>query len=98
MYQGGGAAGLHSAPPHSHLIRDRVDLTSSGPWGGIAYRDQDAVIGYFGFRFMQNFMVSYSYDWSITDFSGQQSGTHEIILGYRFDFGEQKCTCPKYSL
>ncbi len=67
-------------------------------WGGFAYRNQDAVLGYLGLRFMQNFLVTYSYDWSTTDFSGQQSGTHEITLGYRFDFGEQNCACPKYSL
>lgn len=67
-------------------------------WGGIAYRNQDAVVGFFGLRFSKNFLVSYSYDWSMTEFSGQQSGTHEVILGYRFDFGEQKCACPKYSL
>lgn len=67
-------------------------------WGGLAYRDQDAVLGYFGLRLMNNFLATYSYDWSTTDFSGQQSGTHEITLGYRFDFGEQACACPKYSL
>lgn len=67
-------------------------------WGGLAYRDQDAILGYFGLRFMENFLASYSYDWSTTDFSGQQSGTHEITIGYRFDFGEQQCSCPKYSL
>ncbi|MEM9000729.1 MAG: type IX secretion system membrane protein PorP/SprF [Bacteroidota bacterium] len=67
-------------------------------WGGLAYRDQDAILGYFGLRFMENFLATYSYDWSTTDFSGQQTGTHEITIGYRFDFGEQRCACPKYSL
>lgn len=67
-------------------------------WGGFAYRDQDAILGYFGLRFMENFLATYSYDWSTTDFSGQQTGTHEITIGYRFDFGEQQCACPKYSL
>ncbi len=67
-------------------------------WAGLAYRNQDAVVGFFGLRLLQNFMLSYSYDWSVTKFSAQQSGTHEVILGYRFDFGQQKCACPKYSL
>lgn len=67
-------------------------------WGGLAYRNQDALIGFFGLRLSKNFLLSYSYDWALTRFSGEQAGTHEIILGYRFDFGEQQCACPKYSL
>ena len=67
-------------------------------WGGLAYRNQDAMVGFLGLRFLQNFMLSYSYDWSMTKFSNQQSGTHEVILGYRLSFGQQKCACPKYSL
>ncbi|MBP2831834.1 type IX secretion system membrane protein PorP/SprF [Aquimarina sp. U1-2] len=67
-------------------------------WGGLAYRNQDALIGFFGMKVLQNFLVSYSYDWSLTEFSGQQSGTHEVILSYRFDFGNQKCACPQYSM
>ncbi|MEM7486506.1 MAG: type IX secretion system membrane protein PorP/SprF [Bacteroidota bacterium] len=67
-------------------------------WSGLAYRDQDAVIVLAGLQFGSGFLVSYSYDLSLTEFSGQQSGTHEIILGYRFDFGNQKCACPQYSM
>lgn len=67
-------------------------------WGGLAYRNQDALVGFFGLRLLKDFLVSYSYDWSLTEFSGQQSGTHEILIGYRFNFANQKCACPKYSL
>ncbi len=67
-------------------------------WGGLSYRNQDAVVGFFGLRLFENAMLSYSYDWALTQFSNQQSGTHEIILGYRFDFAKQQCACPKYSL
>lgn len=67
-------------------------------WGGLAYRNEDAVVGFFGLRINENILVSYSYDWVLTQFNSQQSGTHEIIIGYRFDFGNQQCACPKYSL
>ena len=67
-------------------------------WGGLSYRNQDAVVGFFGLRIFRNALVSYSYDFALTEFNNQQSGTHEIILGYRFNFGQDKCRCPKYSL
>ena len=67
-------------------------------WGGLSYRNQDALVGFFGLRIFQNALLSYSYDFALTEFNGQQSGTHEIILGYRFNFGQDRCKCPKYSL
>ncbi|WP_350286942.1 type IX secretion system membrane protein PorP/SprF [uncultured Croceitalea sp.] len=67
-------------------------------WGGISYRNQDAISGLAGFRLGNGFLVSYSYDYAISDFSGIQSGTHEIIVGYRYNFGNQKCACPSNSL
>ena len=67
-------------------------------WGGFGYRGQDALIGIAGLRVSDSFLVSYSYDYSLSAFSGEQTGTHEIILSYRFDFGNQKCACPNYSL
>ncbi len=67
-------------------------------WGGLSYRNQDAIVVMAGLNLGNNFLLSYSYDWSLSDFSGQQSGTHEIVLGYRFQFGNQKCGCPQYSM
>lgn len=67
-------------------------------WGGLGYRNQDAVTILAGMRFLKDFLFSYSYDYAISDLNGKQSGTHEFIVGYRFDFGNQKCACPNYSL
>ncbi len=67
-------------------------------WGGLSYRNQDAIAGIAGLLLGNGFLVSYSYDYAISDFSGLQSGTHEIILGYRYNFGGQKCACPTNSL
>ena len=67
-------------------------------WAGLSYRNEDALVTFFGLRIFKKAMLSYSYDLALTQFNNQQSGTHEIILGYRFDFGQQKCACPKYSL
>lgn len=67
-------------------------------WGGLAYRNEDAIAGFFGLRLTENLLLSYSYDWVTTQFSGQQTGTHEIVIGYRFNIRKQNCACPKYSL
>ena len=67
-------------------------------WAAISYRNQDAIVGMAGFRFWQHFMLSYSYDLATTAFKNDQSGSHEILLGYRFNLGNQKCSCSRYSL
>jgi type IX secretion system PorP/SprF family membrane protein len=67
-------------------------------WGGLAYRDEEAIVGFLGLNLTENLLLSYSYDWITTKFSAQQSGSHEIIIGYRFNFSKQHCACPKYSL
>lgn len=67
-------------------------------WFGLAYRNQEAITGIAGLRFGKRFLFSYSYDYITTDFSGNQSGTHEFILGYRITFANQNCACPSYSL
>jgi type IX secretion system PorP/SprF family membrane protein len=67
-------------------------------WAGLGYRYQDALVGLVGFTFAKNFLAAYSYDYSLTRFSNVQSGSHEIILSYRFPFANQKCACPQNSL
>ncbi len=67
-------------------------------WGALSYRNRDAMVFMAGVQLAERFLVSYSYDWTISDFNPGRSGTHEIILGYRFAFGNQKCACPQYSM
>ncbi len=67
-------------------------------WFGTGYRNEDALIGLAGFNITESFLVSYSYDYSLNRFSGLQSGTHEILLSYRYVFGNKKCACPLNSL
>jgi type IX secretion system PorP/SprF family membrane protein len=67
-------------------------------WGGMAYRNEEAIIGFFGLNLLENVLLSYSYDWITAQFSGIQAGTHEIIIGYRFNLAKLNCACPKYSL
>ncbi len=53
-------------------------------WGGINYRTQDAMAAALGYRFRKKWSISYSYDMTLTGLRNYHSGTHEIVLGYRF--------------
>lgn len=67
-------------------------------WGGFSYRNEDAVVAFLGFKILRSVTFNYSYDASTTAFNGQQNGSHEIILGYRFRLQKKSCACPLYSL
>lgn len=51
-------------------------------WIGASYRLQDALVAFAGMDY-KNFVVGYSYDYTISELSGYNSGSHEIILGYK---------------
>jgi len=63
-------------------------------WLGASYRNQDAIVGIFGFRYNQ-LCIGYSYDYSITDISGYNNGSHEVFLSIRFDRTEKTADIQK---
>ncbi len=60
------------------LIYDKFEL-------GVSYRYTDAFIALAGFNITQNLKIGYSYDFNISDLSGYNNGSHEIVLLYSFD-------------
>ncbi len=68
-------------------------------WVGTSYRNEESVYLLAGVQFWDAFSVSYSYDFPFSTLSGYQSGSHEIVLSYRF-FGnyKEKCHCPRYAM
>ena len=60
------------------LIYDKFEL-------GVSYRYQDAFVALAGFNITKSLKVGYSYDFSTSDLSGYNDGSHEIILLYNFD-------------
>ncbi|TYP75060.1 PorP/SprF family type IX secretion system membrane protein [Aquimarina intermedia] len=60
------------------LIYDRFEL-------GVSYRYQDALVALAGFQITPNLKVGYAYDFSISELSGYNNGSHEVILLYNFD-------------
>lgn len=54
-------------------------------WGGLSYRLQDAISVLIGYIYDEQFYFGYAYDIGITDLRNYNSGTHEIMIGYRFN-------------
>lgn len=51
-------------------------------FGGVGFRNQDAISLMIGGYFMDQLVASYSYDLNTSVISGYSSGGHEIVLGY----------------
>ncbi|HEX8546967.1 MAG TPA: type IX secretion system membrane protein PorP/SprF [Cytophagaceae bacterium] len=52
-------------------------------WTGFSYRHKDSFIGMLGFHFANQWDLGYSYDFTTSALTKYNSGTHEVILGYR---------------
>ena len=54
-------------------------------WGGVSYRFRDALAIMLGYSFDETLFFGYSYDIGISDLRNYNSGSHEIMIGYRFN-------------
>ncbi len=72
---------------------------------GVSIRLNDAIALHVGARFLENFQVSYSYDFLISKLRSYSSGSHEIMIAYSFnpwgnkkhgDLGNSKFLKQKY--
>ena len=54
-------------------------------WGAVSYRLQDAVSILIGYSHENTLIFGYSYDIGITTLRKYNTGTHEIMIGYRFN-------------
>ena len=71
------------------LIQDKVTL-------GAAYRFNDAVSGIIGLQLGQRIFVGYSYDYTLTDLSDYNNGSHEIILKYSGGNAKRKAGAVRF--
>ncbi len=53
-------------------------------FGGLSYRSKDAVIGLIGLNY-KNFVLAYSYDFTLSSIRNYSSGSHEVLLAYQFN-------------
>ncbi len=54
-------------------------------WLGGSFRNRDAIAIYTGYVFRENLMLGYSYDFTTTDLGNYSTGTHELVIGIRFN-------------
>lgn len=53
-------------------------------FGGLSYRNKESVIGLIGLNY-KNFVLAYSYDFTLSSIRNYSSGSHEILLAYQFN-------------
>jgi outer membrane protein OmpA-like peptidoglycan-associated protein len=53
-------------------------------FGGLSYRNKESVIGLIGLNYM-NFVLAYSYDFTLSSIRNYSSGSHEVLLAYQFN-------------
>jgi len=54
-------------------------------WGGLSFRMKDAVSVLLGYTYQEKFSFGYAYDMGINGLRKFNSGSHELMIGYRFN-------------
>jgi len=54
-------------------------------WGAVSYRFHEAVAILLGYSYDKSLYFGYSYDIGITDLRKYNTGTHELMIGYKFN-------------
>jgi type IX secretion system PorP/SprF family membrane protein len=71
------------------LIKQRL-------WLGVSYRSQADISGIIGIHIVPQFLLSYSYDYSLSKINNYSGGSHEIALSYLFAYKGRKIANPRY--
>jgi len=54
-------------------------------WAGLSYRTQEALSILMGYTWERKFYIGYSYDMVLNPLGAHNLGSHELMLGYRFN-------------
>lgn len=71
------------------LIKNKI-------WAGVSYRSSSEISAILGLQVSPQFLVNYSYDYSLTKIQKYSQGSHEITLGYLFAYKTRKIITPRY--
>jgi type IX secretion system PorP/SprF family membrane protein len=71
------------------IYRDRL-------WAGLGYRSGDAINVLVGAQINQQLRAGYSYDYATSRLGNFHSGSHELMIGYDFNFQKDKVVSPRY--
>lgn len=62
-------------------------------WAGVGYRNQDAIVALAGVLIKNMIEIGYSYDMTTSNINKYSGGSHEIMVGVRFDI-KGRMICP----
>lgn len=65
-------------------------------WVGLSYRSFDAISFLLEFQISPQFRVGYAYDYTLTELQPFNTGSHELLLNYRFMKKDKKMLTPRY--
>jgi type IX secretion system PorP/SprF family membrane protein len=63
---------------------------------GISYRSMDAINALSEVKVTPQLFLGYAFEYSLTSIRNYNSGTHEIMLRYNFDFASPRVITPRY--
>jgi type IX secretion system PorP/SprF family membrane protein len=63
-------------------------------WGGLQYRHKDSFGAVVGMALTPNFTLSYAYEYPLSAINAVSPGSHEILLGFRFN-NRAAIYCPR---
>ncbi len=64
-------------------------------WVGASYRHKDAIVGMVGFYVNPTLDIGYSYDATLSSLNRVSTGTHEIVIGFKF-LNDRRIICPQW--
>ncbi len=77
---------LKKAGPASSSVDGQVRVQyADRVWGGLQYRHKDSLGGVLGMALSANLTLSYAYEYPLSSISSVSTGSHEVLLGFRFN-------------
>ncbi len=78
-----------------------IDLNGTAYWNdriwlGASFRSFAGVYALTGINVTDNLAIGYAFDLNLTDLGPYATGTHEVLLKYRFGFKNSKIITPRY--
>lgn len=65
-------------------------------WAGLAYRTGDAASIFIGAYFTKQLRFGYAYDYTLSALQDFNTGSHELMLGYDFNYDKDKIVTPRH--
>lgn len=65
-------------------------------WVGVSYRSFDSISALLEFQISDAMRFGYAYDFTVSDLGQFNTGSHELMINYRFSFSKDRIITPRY--